>query len=115
MRLKAPREKSEKHLDFIRSLPCCVCADNTSTEAAHVRFSDPRAAKVNPGHSAKPSDKWTVPLCGRDHRDQTVAGDERSWWASKGIDPIFLAMALHDHSGDHERALIVLQNVTVAA
>jgi hypothetical protein len=102
MMLKHPRVKDEGHLNFIRSLRCCVCLNNIQTEAAHVRFSDPRVAKVNAGVGAKPSDRWALPLCSRDHRDQHDNGDERDWWVSKGIDPIFLAMALYSVSGDHE-------------
>ena len=49
MRVKLP-----KHLDFIRSLPCCVCGENTSVEAAHIRFVEPRAGKLITGMGIKP-------------------------------------------------------------
>ena len=102
MRLKNPRQHDDKHLDFIRSLPCCVCGNNIETQAAHIRFSDARYAKSNAGVGQKPHDFWCVPLCSADHRSQHD-GDERSWWQSKGIDPLRVAMALYLNTGDHER------------
>lgn len=112
MRLKDPRQHDEAHLDFIRSLPCCICLNPIETQAAHLRFSDARVAKPNAGVGQKPHDRWTVPLCGREHTEQHEAGDERSWWASKGIDPIFLALALYSVSGDYERGTIIVANAT---
>jgi hypothetical protein len=101
MSQRNPRQKDGGHLDFIRSLRCCVCLNNIQTEAAHIRFNDPRVYKFNPG-SHKPHDRFTTPLCSRCHREQHEAGDERAWWVSKGIDPIFLSMALHDNTGNYE-------------
>lgn len=109
MTLKSPRQHNERHLDFIRSLPCVCCMNNIETEAAHIRFSDARAAKDNAGVGAKPDDSWTVPLCGDHHRIQHHMGSEKRFWAQYGIDPIFLAMALYRVSGDHERGLKVIQ------
>jgi Protein of unknown function (DUF968). len=99
--MKHPRVHNEKHLQFIRQLPCVVCEDNTSTEAAHIRFSDARAAKINPGVGAKPHDRWTVPLCGKHHRKQHEM-NEQGFWDAAMIDPIFVALALWSVSGDHE-------------
>ena len=104
------RDKSPKHLDYIRSLRCCVCHDNTATEAAHVRFNDRRAAKPLTGMGIKPDDCWTVPLCGKHHGAQHCQG-ERQWWDKMGIDPIFLAMALHRVSGDHEAGETIIAAV----
>jgi hypothetical protein len=107
---RRPREKSAKHLDFIRGLPCCVCGDNTSTEAAHVRMPDPTIAKPLTGIAIKPDDKFTVPLCGRHHAAQHSMS-EREWWYGKG-DPVKLALALYAVSGDHELGeRIALANV----
>jgi hypothetical protein len=50
----------------------------------------------------KPDDKWTTPLCRKHHDEQHASGNELFWWASKGIDPFGLALALHDASGDDE-------------
>jgi hypothetical protein len=97
------REESGKYLDFIRRLPCVLCGDNTSVEAAHIRFSDARADKRQTGMGEKPNDVWTLPLCGRHHRDQHQMG-ERYFWEGRSINPIFLALALYRVAGDHEAA-----------
>ncbi len=98
---RRPREKDDAHLSFLRGLPCVVCGDDTTTEAAHVRYADPRIAKPNSGLQAKPHDRFALPVCGRHHREQHTH-KERAWWESKGIDPIFYALALYGCSGDHQ-------------
>lgn len=95
------RQKNDRHLDFLRSLSCCVCLDNTSTEAAHVRYSEPKLGKRSTGMQEKPDDAFAVPLCGRDHREQHTM-NERAYWNGKQIDPVALALALYKVSGDHE-------------
>lgn len=105
---KQPRQHDEKHLQFIRELPCLCCLNSIETEAAHVRMSDARAAKVNAGVGAKPDDCWTVPLCSDHHRIQHHMGSEARFWTQYGIDAVFVAMALYRVSGDHERALKII-------
>lgn len=100
--MKRPRQHNGSHLDFLRQLPCCVCGDPTSTEAAHIRYSDSRAAKYSPGMAEKSDDCFAVPLCGRCHREQH-RDNERRWWAEKKIDPVQTAAFLYCASGDHER------------
>lgn len=99
--IRKPRQKDNNHLNFIRGLPCAVCLDNTSTEAAHIRFAEPKLGKRATGMGEKPDDAFAVPLCGRDHREQH-SGNERAWWNGKQIDPVALALALHRISGDQE-------------
>jgi len=95
LRQRQPRVKDKKHLDYIRSLPCCIptCGDNTTTEAAHLRTSNIGLGKDDHGWG-RPNDEWALPLCGRHHREQHDFGNELKWWASKGIDPFWLAMTL---------------------
>ena len=100
LRQREPRKKDNKHLDYIRSLPCAVCRDNTSTEAAHIRVGSIAHGKANTGMQEKSSDRWAVPLCGRCHREQHAFGSELKWWASKGIDPFMLALALKSGQGN---------------
>jgi hypothetical protein len=97
--IKQPRQHAPKHLDFIRQLPCLCCGDNTSTEAAHLRLSDPRVGKRPVGTGEKPDDKWTLPLCGRCHREQHKT-NERVFW--RGTDASLVALALWAASGNHE-------------
>jgi hypothetical protein len=97
--MRTARRHDNTHLDFVRGLPCCVCGDNTATEAAHIRYSDPRIAKPITGIGIKPDDRFVVPLCGRHHREQHQF-NEREWWYGK-VDPVLIALALFSVSGDH--------------
>jgi hypothetical protein len=99
--IKRPRQHDEKHLAFLRQLPCVVCGNNIETEAAHIRMADNRAAKRPAGMQEKSDDCWAVPLCGQHHRQQHETS-ERKFWERAGIDPIFTALALWRVSGDHE-------------
>ena len=99
---RQPRKHNEKHLQFIRELPCIVCGDNTSTEAAHIRMANRYAAKRECGKAEKPDDTWTLPLCGEHHREQH-AMNELSFWRLQDIDPHFAALALYAVTGDNER------------
>lgn len=94
--------KRPQHLERVRQLPCAVCLNPIETEAAHVRFSDARIGKTNPG-GKKPDDKFTVPLCSRHHREQHQMGDERAFWDKYNRDPILLALAIYA-ADDHEEA-----------
>jgi hypothetical protein len=108
---RQPRKKENGHLAFIRGLPCCVCGDNTSTEAAHVRYPCRRFAKPKVGMGEKPDDKWTVPLCGDCHLGPggQHKSNEYYWWSMRGIDPLPLALALYAHSGDHEAGCQIIE------
>lgn len=108
MNFRSPRIKSEAHLAFVRTLPCTWCGDDTSTEAAHVRFGDDRAAKRPTGKGEKPHDRWAIPLCGKCHREQHTMS-ERKWWDEKGIDPIFICLALWAESGNHQAGEIIVR------
>jgi hypothetical protein len=111
MRLKTGRVHDDGHLDFIRSLPCVSCGDNTATEASHLRAGNLRYGKPQPGMQEKPSDKWALPLCSRCHRRQHHEGEER-FWKSLHINPWILSMTLHGVTGNHELAMEVLRQNT---
>lgn len=104
---RRPRIKDNIHLDYIRQLPCLICGNNTQTEAAHIRMSDPSIAKKESGIGHKPHDMFTVPLCNLHHREQHDNGNEKKWWNSKGIDPVKISLALYAESGDHERGVCI--------
>lgn len=107
MRMRQPRQKDEAHLDFVRSLPCVICGDNTSTEAAHIRSGNLKYGKENTGMQQKPHDRWSLPLCSREHRVQHTK-NEWKFWKELGINPWTLAMTLYSVSGDHEAALTAI-------
>lgn len=92
LRQRKPRAKDAKHLNYIRSLPCCICGDNTSTEAAHLRTSNIEIGKDDHGWG-RPDDKWALPLCGKHHREQHSM-NEMDFWECHGINPFILAMTL---------------------
>jgi hypothetical protein len=92
LRQRQPRQKDNKHLAYIRSLPCCICFDPTSTEAAHIRTAKIEIGKDDFGWG-RPDDKWTVPLCGAHHREQHTM-NEMAFWAKYGKDPFIIAMTL---------------------
>lgn len=99
---RKPRIHREAHLSFIRTLPCLLTGEDTSVEACHIRFSDPRVCKNNAGVGAKPDDVFVVPLSGEMHRVQHSIGNERKFWDRFNLDPIFYALALFAFSGDYE-------------
>ncbi len=104
---KRERIKSPKHEVFIRSLPCVICGDNTSTECAHVSYADLRYGKMGRGMGQKEESIWVVPLCGRHHRAQHTMG-ERKFWSDNHIDPCRVAAALYIRTGSHEDAQLIL-------
>lgn len=93
LRQREPRQRDNKHLDFIRSLPCCICGDDTTTEAAHIRVASLANGKNATGMSEKSSDKWALPLCGKHHREQHTMA-ELKFWAKYNIDPFALALTM---------------------
>jgi hypothetical protein len=95
LRQREPRQRDEKHLQYIRSLPCCICG-GIDTEAAHIRVGSINHGKRSTGMGEKPSDTWCVPLCNKHHREQHDAGNELVWWEGYGIDPFMLAIKLKE-------------------
>ena len=109
MNFRRPRVKNDRHLDFVRSLPCVCCGNNIQTEAAHIRMSAPWFGKRSTGGAEKPSDYWVIPLCGQHHREQH-AMSEREFWKAQGIDPITVAMALFVNTGDFPVGETIIQH-----
>jgi hypothetical protein len=109
MRQRRPRQHDEKHLAFIRGLPCVVCGNNIQTEAAHIRYGFLRAGKRPTGGGEKPDDDFTVPLCNACHLNQHSVG-ELTFWGKSGIDAILLALALCRISGDQELGEEIVRN-----
>jgi hypothetical protein len=89
------RVRDKVYLAHVRRKPCTVGPDGCegAVEAAHLRFSDFAAGRINPGKSRKSDDCWALPLCQKHHREQH-ATSERRWWEGKGIDPNAAAMEL---------------------
>ena len=101
------RVKDRAHLEFVRGLPCIICANNISVEAAHLSMGDRRAAKRPKGFGEKADDTWTLPLCGDCHRLQHGM-NETAFWKGYGIDPIFVALALFRVAGDQSAGELII-------
>jgi hypothetical protein len=53
--------------------------------------------------SAKPDDRYLVPLCRKCHDRQHTREGEPTFWANLGIDPVNLSLRLHLVTGDTEQ------------
>jgi hypothetical protein len=84
---KTIRLRDKEHCKFVAVQPRLLCG-RTPSEAHHIRFAQPRAL------GRKVSDEYTVPICRSHHRELHDCGDEASWWAGVGIDPLPIALEL---------------------
>ena len=92
-----------------RALPCLICGDNTTTEAAHISYADMRYGKFGRGKGQKEESIWVVPLCGYHHRKQHDVG-ERPFWRCHEVDPCRVAAALFIRTQDYQTALQILEH-----
>ncbi len=104
MRQKRPRQRDEVYLEYIRGLPCAICGDNTSTEAAHLRMPSMLAGKRETGKGEKPDDRWALPLCSKHHRKQHKGRELAFWEEHKIAIPEYLSLALQAAFPDQELA-----------
>jgi hypothetical protein len=89
---KTIRLRDKEHCKYVTTQPCVICG-RAPSEAHHIRFAQPRAL------SRKVSDEYTVPVCRLHHRELHRYGDEASWWAGVGVDPLPVALELWKLSG----------------
>lgn len=86
-RPKRKRKRDPKHLDFIRSLPCCVPGCRNPSEPHHLRTA------ANSGVGLKPDDRQTVSLCHFHHMRLHTIGT-KSFEAETGLDLMEIARGL---------------------
>ncbi len=111
-RQRLPRVQDKGHLKWIRTLPCLASGRLTGIEAAHVRYGSLFHDKRSTGMAEKPDDRWAVPLHHSMHRTGPRAQhseNERRWWAGQGIDPLAVAKALYEVSGDDAAGLAIIR------
>ncbi|HEY1862412.1 MAG TPA: ERF family protein [Roseiarcus sp.] len=84
---KTIRLRDKEHCKYVATQTCLICG-RTPSEAHHIRFAQPRAL------GRKVSDEYTVPVCRLHHRELHRYGDEASWWAGVGVDPLPIALEL---------------------
>lgn len=101
--------KDKPYLEWLHDLPCIVTGA-LGVEAAHVSYAAPGYGKLGRGKGQKESDRWAVPLCPQEHRNQHSMG-ERTYWALHGIDPCVVALALYGAYPNTGLALLVIQNI----
>lgn len=118
---RRPKFEDKQHLAWIRTLSCCICG-KPGPDPAHIRSANAIYGKAETGGQSKPADKWVTPLCRGCHDEQHAttleASDTRKeitaelrWWASKGIDPFGLALALFACTGDDDIAQSILRSL----
>lgn len=118
-RQRQPRKKEPAYLAWVRRLPCIAgiveggCSG--PIEAAHVRYSDAKAGRVNSGMQQKPDDLWTAPLCNAHHQHDQHLRAERAFWGRLGIDPGALCPALHAAFEAHQEGVPILIAATAQA
>lgn len=100
-----PRQRDERYLRFLRTLPCCVCGRRGPSDAAHIRMSPPGIGKRPTGGGEKPHDHFAVPLCrpvlgvSRGCHAEQHTGSEEAFWRRAGKDPIAIAERLYRLGG----------------
>ena len=96
---------SERHLELIRQLPCCVGQDHPGGEAHHLKISAER------GMGMRATDKWAVPIC-HDHHingvERVGSKNELKWFQQRGVKPLDLAAGLWLVTGKLESMLAVM-------
>lgn len=104
LRQRRPPRRSKAHLAFLRELPCCHCPQARAGTAHHLQGADAGKAL-----GQRTDDYLAVPLCWQDHQHGPEAlhrQGEQTFW--NGRDPIALAGALEEASGDIERGTAIV-------
>lgn len=108
------REVDKTYRAWVRQLGCVAglvrpreCSG--ATEAAHLRFSDAAAGRLNPGMGRKSDDSWVTPLCHHHHQCDQHKRSERAFWSDLGVDVNALCRDLREAYPDIEAAKAVLR------
>jgi hypothetical protein len=81
------RVRDREHAKFVAGHPCLICGRRPA-DPHHLRFAQSRAL------GRRVSDEFTVRLCRGHHREVHRYGDETTWWANVGVEPLRAANAL---------------------
>ena len=87
-RIKPGRTKDKAHLQFVASLPCCICGQFGS-QAHHLMRADPKR-----GIGRRAGDEYAIPLCLNHHTGLHLCGGEEFYLRQFGIDGPALAAQL---------------------
>ena len=116
-------KQKKKHLNFIDSLPCCVCGNRHGITHHHLLRVAPEYLPLAEGEEAflipkvkskgmgtKSDDMFCLPVCPKCHAAAHMAGNDKAFFQSKGIqEPERLALGLYDRTGDFEAAADLLK------
>lgn len=109
LRQRQPRERDQKHIDYVNKLPCCVCGSTRNVEAAHLKLRLPEIGKEMPGMAMKADDRFVTPLCHYHHQSGILAQhrivEQRFWFEIHGRNPFGICARLWIESGGAARAL----------
>lgn len=98
---------SDKHLEMIRKLPCCVGMDHPGGEAHHLKLGTKER-----GIGLRSTDKNAVPMCHEHHIngvERAGSKNEFRWFRDRGVSPLDLAAALWLVTGNLESMQKVMQ------
>jgi hypothetical protein len=70
--------RARSYMDWIKTLPCMV-THVYGVDPAHVNTANPKYGHTGRGKADKSSDRWCLPLCRLQHRDQEKRGEETFW------------------------------------
>lgn len=85
-------EKKKAYLAFLHHLPCCVTGQ-FGVEASHLSFPSADHGHYGRARGTKAPDLFALPLSKAEH-DRSHGTGERQYWASVGINPHDIALAL---------------------
>lgn len=113
---------TQKHLQFIDSLPCIVCGRNAESTHHHLLRVDREYLtptketeglmfpKVkSKGMGTKSDDRFCLPVCPKCHAEAHRAGNDKEYFIKKGVKPEEFALALWRISGQHEKAMDLMK------
>ena len=110
LRQRSPQRKDRPHLDWLKTLPCCVTGQEQAIDPAHVRYADPDYGKRQTGGAEKSDDCYAVPLCRTEH-DRQHSMNEQEYWRQVGIDPLLLAVKLFAASGNDAAGRAIIRRI----
>ena len=87
-RIKPKRTSNKKHLEFVSTLPCCICG-KFGVQVHHLLRADPKR-----GAGRKAGDEFVIPLCHHHHQGLHLCGGEGFYLGQHGIDGVALAAKL---------------------
>ena len=103
---------SERHLELIRQLPCCIGCDHPGGDPHHLKNGTGER-----GMGLRSTDKWAVPMCRAHHDEIERAGskNEQEWFKARGFKPLALAARLWIVTGslDQMRAVLLARKETL--